>query len=322
MTASDNTGIRRVELLDVDRRADGRRRRGLHVGRTTPTALRLQPARAVPDPEPRDRRARPRCRPARAAARARAPTPAATSPTAARTRSTRSRRPTAARSTAPTRPRPARSPVAFDAAAKRTRRTVGYGAQAGIARPAAQQRRRADRRRPGRRCSRATCASGAPAIAAHARSRRDADGRFSYRRAGDAPRGCSSSPGASHVNDTRFAANGYLTLHARARRALTRLHAAPARRRGGSRSAAGCAASSRGGVPVLVQGRALGVAALGDVRRHHASRSGRFSVRYRFRDPASRGGRVRVPRAHPPGHRLPVRDRLLANRRSRRARVR
>ena len=72
----------------------------------------------------------------------------------------------------------------------------------------------ADRRREGRCCSRATCASGA-ALIPRTTLTTDGDGRFSTTVTASASR-LLQFAWLSHANDVRFGANGYLTLQARA----------------------------------------------------------------------------------------------------------
>jgi hypothetical protein len=116
----------------------------------------------------------------------------------------------------------------------------------------------------------------------------DGDGRFKYRATAYASR-LYQFAWASHVNDGRYAANGYVTLRARADATL---HAKPHRARLGRK--------------VRLYGRLLGkrphrsvdIVAQGRAGKHgpwrtfsdgHIGRNGRFKVSYRFRDPSSRG---------------------------------
>ena len=92
----------------------------------------------------------------------------------------------------------------------------------------------------------------------------------------------------SRVNDIRFAANGYLTLQARASSTLTVATRRP--RVGRSFTISGqLRGVSRGGVPVVVQGRARGSRRYETFADTTTSSSGRFKVRYRFRSSGSRG---------------------------------
>ena len=107
----------------------------------------------------------------------------------------------------------------------------------------------------------------------------------------------------SHANDIRFAANGYLTLQARASSTLTgltaraagrpvahdqrhRLKGVLARRRPGRSSRA---AQGSGRYETFADATTVG--------------SGRFKVRYRFRSSAARAGTLRLPGPHPPRRR-------------------
>jgi hypothetical protein len=95
---------------------------------------------------------------------------------------------------------------------------------------------------------------------------------------------------AEYQNDVRFAVSGYLTLRAEA---AASLRASTRRPRLGHRLTLSgrIHGVGRGGVTVLLQGRARGA------RRYHtfaaatASRHGLFRARYRFRDRASHGRR-------------------------------
>jgi hypothetical protein len=87
-----------------------------------------------------------------------------------------------------------------------------------------------------------------------------------------------------------FAANGYLTLKARA---SSSLRVSTRRPRVGRRITVSghLKGVSRGGVPVLVQGRAKGSRRYSTFADTTADRHGRFKVHYRFRDSGSRGHR-------------------------------
>ena len=92
----------------------------------------------------------------------------------------------------------------------------------------------------------------------------------------------------SHTNDVRPGANGYLTLQARADAQLTVSTRRP--RVGRSFTVSGrLRGVSRGGVPVIVQGRAAGSKRFETFADTTTSSSGRFKVTYRFRSSASRG---------------------------------
>ena len=92
----------------------------------------------------------------------------------------------------------------------------------------------------------------------------------------------------SHANDVRFGANGYLTLQARASGKLSVSTRRP--RVGRTMTISGqLRGVSRGGVPIVVQGRAGGSRRYDTFADTTTSSSGRFKVRYRFRSSASRG---------------------------------
>ena len=119
----------------------------------------------------------------------------------------------------------------------------------------------------------------------------DADGRFRYRATAYASR-LYQFAWASRVNDVRYAANGYVTLLARA---SSSLHARPRTTRvGRTVKLHGRLAGKlpRRSVDMVAQGRVGGPASRGRFRTFAdgtIGRDGRFAVRYRFRDPASRG---------------------------------
>jgi hypothetical protein len=95
---------------------------------------------------------------------------------------------------------------------------------------------------------------------------------------------------ASHVNDSRYSANGYVTLRARA---TATLKAGPSRPRVGQKvTLTGRLAGKRPrrSVDIVAQGRAPG----GGYRTFadgHVGKSGRFRLTYRFQNPSSRGHR-------------------------------
>lgn len=92
----------------------------------------------------------------------------------------------------------------------------------------------------------------------------------------------------SHEKDVRFGANAYLTLQARASARLEVSTRHP--RIGRSLTVSGqLRGVSRGSVPVIVQGRARGSSRYETFADTTTSSSGRFKVRYRFRSSASRG---------------------------------
>ena len=118
----------------------------------------------------------------------------------------------------------------------------------------------------------------------------DGDGRFKYRATAYASR-LYQFAWASHVNDGRYAANGYVTLRARADATL---HAKPRSARIGRKvKLYGRLLGKRPhrSVDIVAQGRAGSHGAWRTFSDGHISRRGRFEVSYRFRDPSSRGRR-------------------------------
>jgi hypothetical protein len=118
----------------------------------------------------------------------------------------------------------------------------------------------------------------------------DADGRFRYRATAYASR-LYQFAWASHVNDVRFAANGYVTLLARA---SATIHSRPhSTRVGGLIKLYGRLLGKRPSrsVDIVAQGRAGSRGPWRTFADGHISRNGHFSVHYRFRDPSSRGRR-------------------------------
>jgi hypothetical protein len=115
------------------------------------------------------------------------------------------------------------------------------------------------------------------------------DGSFSYRAPASASR-LLQFAWRSHVNDTRFTASAYLTLNVRA---SAELHASTKRPRVGRLLTlrGRMRGVDREGVTVLVQGRQRGAKRWETFADTTASRTGAFSVRYRFRASASRGKR-------------------------------
>ena len=116
----------------------------------------------------------------------------------------------------------------------------------------------------------------------------DGDGRFRYRATAYASR-LYQFAWASHVNDVRYAANGYVSLRARA---SATLHSSPRSTRVGKRiKLYGRLAGKRPrrSVDIVAQGRAGSHGAWRTFADGHIGRDGRFEVFYRFRDPASRG---------------------------------
>ncbi len=115
----------------------------------------------------------------------------------------------------------------------------------------------------------------------------NADGRFTTTVTATASRLLQFS-WLSHANDIRFGANGYLTLQARA---SAKLRVSTRRPRVNHRFTISgrLRGVSRGGVPVVVQGRARGSKRYETFADTTTSSSGRFKVRYRFRSSSSRG---------------------------------
>ena len=118
----------------------------------------------------------------------------------------------------------------------------------------------------------------------------DGDGRFSYTATAYASR-LYQFAWASHVNDGRYAANGYVTLLARASATLI---ASPRSPRIGRRVRLyGRLAGKRPSrsVDIVAQGRAGSHGKWRTFADGHIGRDGRFKLSYRFRDPSSRGHR-------------------------------
>ena len=114
----------------------------------------------------------------------------------------------------------------------------------------------------------------------------DGDGRFSTTLTASASR-LLQFAWLSHANDIRFAANGYLTLQARASSTLSVSTRRP--RVGRSLTISGrLKGVSRGGVPIVVQGRSKSSRRYETFADTTTSASGRFKVRYRFRSSGSR----------------------------------
>lgn len=116
-----------------------------------------------------------------------------------------------------------------------------------------------------------------------------ADGSFNYTAAATASRLIQFSWRA-HVNDTRFTKSAYLTLNARA---AATLHTSTRRPRVGAKLAISgrMQGVDREGVTIIVQGRARGSRNWETFADTTASRTGSFAVHYRFRASASRGKR-------------------------------
>jgi hypothetical protein len=116
----------------------------------------------------------------------------------------------------------------------------------------------------------------------------DGEGRFTYRATAYASR-LYQFAWTSHVNDVRFAANGYVTLLARATSSLT---PSPRSVRVGQRvKLYGRLAGKRPrrSVDIVAQGRAGKRGRFRTFADGTIGRDGRFRISYRFRDPSSRG---------------------------------
>jgi hypothetical protein len=116
----------------------------------------------------------------------------------------------------------------------------------------------------------------------------DGEGRFAYRATAYASR-LYQFAWTSHLNDVRFAANGYVTLLARA---TATLNPSPRSLRVGQRvTLYGRLAGKRPrrSVDIVAQGRAGKRGRFRTFADGTIGRDGRFRVHYRFRDPASRG---------------------------------
>jgi hypothetical protein len=165
------------------------------------------------------------------------------------------------------------------------RRTLGYGAKAGV-----RGRLVNDAGQPitGAKVQLLTrdLRSGA-SVVARGTYTTDGDGRFSATVTASASRQLHFA-WLARTQDVRFGANAYLTLQARASGRLSVSTKRP--RVGRTVTITGkLSGVSRGGVPVLVQGRAAGSRRYDTFADTTTSSSGRFRVRYRFRSAASRG---------------------------------
>jgi hypothetical protein len=108
----------------------------------------------------------------------------------------------------------------------------------------------------------------------------------------------------SHVNDVRYAANGYLTLRARASATLKLSTRRP--RVGRRVTLSGrIRGVGRGGVTVILQGRPRGAKRYTTFADTTASAHGLFKVHYRFRSSASRGHRFQFRARIRPAARFP-----------------
>jgi hypothetical protein len=118
----------------------------------------------------------------------------------------------------------------------------------------------------------------------------DGDGRFRFRATAYASR-LIQFAWASHVNDVRYAANGYVTLRARA---AASLRARPRVSRVGGRvrlTGRLRGKRPRRTVDIVAQGRAGARGRWRTFADGQVGRRGRIRVSYRFRDPASSGRR-------------------------------
>ncbi len=180
---------------------------------------------------------------------------------------------------------------------RRTHRTVGYGQRIGIG-----GRLRNSNGTPisGAQVEVLTrdLRRGAETIVRHALTTRS-DGSFNYRTPASASR-LIQFAWRAHVNDTRFATSAYLTLNVRA---AATLHASTKRPRVGARFAISgrMQGVEREGVTIIVQGRAAGSRRWETFADTTASRSGVFKVHYRFRASASRGKRFQFRARIRPG---------------------
>jgi hypothetical protein len=129
---------------------------------------------------------------------------------------------------------------------------------------------------------------GAGAIVRHSVTTRS-DGSFNYRTPASASR-LIQFAWRAHVNDTRYTTSAYLTLNVRA---AATLHTSTRRPRVGARMAISgrMQGVEREGVTIIVQGRVRGSRNWETFADTTASRSGIFTVHYRFRASGSRGKR-------------------------------
>jgi hypothetical protein len=170
---------------------------------------------------------------------------------------------------------------------KRSRRTVSYGRRIGIG-----GRLRNSNGTPvsGAQIEVLTrdLRRGADTIVRHSVTTRS-DGSFNYTAPASASRLIQFSWRA-HVNDTRFTTSAYLTLNVRA---AASLHTSTRRPRVGAKLAISgrMQGVEREGVTVIVQGRARGSHRWETFADTSASRTGIFKVHYRFRSSGSRGKR-------------------------------
>ena len=293
LDATDNGGIRRVEIVDLTRRRRGRRRARTTAPARAPTRARpARPRSRKPCPNLSNETHAPDQRWPPAGARCwSASTDAGRQRhrAAARTWSTSSRRPTAAPLNGSGATEGGTLTARFTRQAQARTRPSATASACAVTRPPAQLRGQADLRRAAATCSRATAARARTSSQRWATTT-TSDGAYRLTRARAAPRGSSRSPGRSHVHDPSPQANAYLTLNARA---SSSLRATP-RGRSASARRCGCAARCAARVPRARRAGDLP----GPQRRRRASRRsptaartarGASRVHYRFRSGASRG---------------------------------
>jgi len=126
-----------------------------------------------------------------------------------------------------------------------------------------------------------------------------ADGSFNYRAPASASR-LIQLAWRAHVNDTRFTTSAFLTLNVRA---AATLHTSTRAPRVGARMAISgrMQGVDREGVTIIVQGRARGSRSWATFADTTASRTGIFKVHYRFRSSGSRGKRFQFRARIRPG---------------------
>jgi hypothetical protein len=132
--------------------------------------------------------------------------------------------------------------------------------------------------------------------------RTDADGTFKGRTGARASRQLRLA-WRSHVNDAHYAASDDLTLRTRAAASLRASTRRP--RLGGRLALRGRLRAPAPGVTVILQGRPVGGGRYRTFADTMTGRSGRFRVTYRFRDRASRGKRFRFRAKLRAGKRYP-----------------
>jgi hypothetical protein len=175
--------------------------------------------------------------------------------------------------------------VRFDHGSNRGRRTIGFNSKAGIS---GQLLNDGGTPISGARVAVLTRDIDDDAAKLRTYVTTDGNGRFAYRATAYASR-LYQFAWTSHVNDARFAANGYVTLLARASATIS---ARPrAARVGGLVTLYGrlFGKRPRRSVDIVAQGALKGHGGFRTFADGHIGRDGRFKVRYRFRDPSSRG---------------------------------